>query len=123
MPCFDIHLAEKRWLISSVRFSISVVFVVSVMLSLIRSVACVILVSIFVSFRLCCSSKMSSCSELQAASLDACTQRLRRSSSSMMWQSVVLFRLLGSVPYVLWVVRFSSVVFVLICFSFRLFKV
>ena len=79
MPCFDIHLAEKRWLISSVRFSISVVFVVSVMLSLIRSVACVILVSIFVSFRLCCSSKMSSC--LQAASLDACTQRLRRSSS------------------------------------------
>jgi hypothetical protein len=121
VPCFDIHLAEKRWLISSVRFSISVVFVVSVMLSLIRSVACVILVSIFVSFRLCCSSKMSSC--LQAASLDACTQRLRRSSSSMMWQSVVLFRLLGSVPYVLWVVRFSSVVFVLICFSFRLFKV
>jgi hypothetical protein len=39
------------------------------------------------------------------------------------WQSVVLFKLLGSVPSVLWVVRFSSVVFVLICFSLRLFRV
>ena len=61
MLCFDIHLAEKRWLISSVRFSISVVVVTSVMLSFIRFVACVIFVFIFVSFRFCCSSKMSSC--------------------------------------------------------------
>jgi hypothetical protein len=57
---------------------------------------------------------------LLAASLDACTQHLRRSLSSMMWQSVVLFKLLGSVPSVLWVVRFSSVVFQC-CFRLNLF--
>ncbi len=121
MSCFDSHLAEKRWLISSVRCSILLACVSSVMLSFIRLVACVILVSMLASFLLCCSSKMSSC--LLAASLDACTQRCRRSSSSMMWQSVVLFRLLGSVPSVLCVVRFSSVVFVFICFSFKLLSV
>ena len=99
MLCFDSHLAEKRWLISSVRLRISVVRVSSDMLSLIRCVACVIFVSVFVSFRLCCSISMSSC--LLAASLDAFTQRCRRSSSSMMWQSVVFNKLFGRVPSVL----------------------